>query len=218
MSGLLMKDLELLKVNIKTYFIVFAVGIIYLFVQTDGSIFFISYMIFVSLSVTVGTISYDGYHHGMNFLMTLPVTRKQYVWSKYLLGFCFAAVTGMAALLIGILKVQVTGNQEMQDLLISAGVSMILAGMILCGTIPLRLKYEAEKSRIIMVAATAALFLLVAVCREGYNIYKKGFVRGFEFLERISGWQTACLMIVLLMICTAVSVKVSERIMERKEF
>lgn len=218
MSGLLMKDLELLKVNIKTYFIVFAVGIIYLFVQTDGSIFFISYMIFVSLSVTVGTISYDGYHHGMNFLMTLPVTRKQYVWSKYLLGFCFAAVTGMAALLIGILKVQVTGNQEMQDLLISAGVSMILAGMILCGTIPLRLKYEAEKSRIIMVAAAAALFLLVAVCREGYNIYKKGFVRGFEFLERISGWQTACLMIVLLMICTAVSVKVSERIMERKEF
>lgn len=218
MSGLLMKDLELLKVNIKTYFIVFAVGIIYLFVQTDGSIFFISYMIFVSLSVTVGTISYDGYHHGMNFLMTLPVTRKQYVWSKYLLGFCFAAVTGMAALLIGILKVQVTGNQEMQDLLISAGVSMILAGMILCGTIPLRLKYEAEKSRIIMVAAAAALFLLVAVCREGYNIYKKGFVRGFEFLERISGWKTACLLIVLLMICTAVSVKASERIMERKEF
>ena len=218
MSGLLMKDLELLKVNIKTYFIVFAVGIIYLFVQTDGSIFFISYMIFVSLSVTVGTISYDGYHHGMNFLMTLPVTRKQYVWSKYLLGFCFAAVTGMAALLIGILKVQVSGNQEMQDLLISAGVSMILAGMILCGMIPLRLKYEAEKSRIIMVAAAAALFLLVAVCREGYNIYKKGFVRSFEFLGRISGWQTACLLIVLLMICMAVSVKVSERIMERKEF
>ena len=73
----------------------------------------------------------------------------------------------------------------------------ILAGMILCGTIPLRLKYEAEKSRIIMVAAAAALFLLVAVCREGYNIYKKGFGRGFEFLERISGWQTACLLIVV---------------------
>ena len=177
-----------------------------------------SYSIFVSIGVSVGTISYDAYHHGMNYLMTLPVTRKQYVWSKYLLGFWFVAVTGVAALLIGILKVQVTGNQEMQDLLISAGVSMILAGMILCGMIPLRLKYEAEKSRIIMVAAAAALFLLVAVCREGYNIYKKGFVRSFEFLGRISGWQTACLLIVLLMICMAVSVKVSERIMERKEF
>lgn len=218
MSGLLAKDMELLKINMKTYLAVFLIGFMYLIVQKNGSTFFVSYSIFVSIGVSVGTISYDAYHHGMNYLMTLPVTRKQYVWSKYLLGFCFAAVTGAAALLIGILKVQVTGNQEMQDLLISAGVSMILAGMILCGTIPLRLKYEAEKSRIIMVAAAAALFLLVAVCREGYNIYKKGFVRSFEFLGRISGCQTACLLIVLLMICTAVSVKASERIMERKEF
>ena len=102
--------------------------------------------------------------------------------------------------------------------LISAGVSMILAGMILCGMIPLRLKYEAEKSRIIMVAAVAALFLLVAVCREVYNIYKKDFVRSFDLLGRLSGWQTAGLLIVALVICTAVSVKASERIMERKEF
>ena len=55
MSGLLMKDLELLKVNIKTYFIVFAVGIIYLFVQTDGSIFFISYMILSLIHISEPT-------------------------------------------------------------------------------------------------------------------------------------------------------------------
>ena len=218
MSGLLAKDMELLKINIKTYLAVFLIGFIYLIVQKNGSTFFVSYSVFVSIGVSVGTISYDGYHHGMNYLMTLPVTRKQYVWSKYLLGFCFAAVTGVAALLIGILKVQFTGNQEMQDLLISAGVSMIIAGIILCGTIPLRLKYEAEKSRIVMVAAVAALFLLVAVCREVYNIYKKDFVRSFDLLGRLSGWQTACLLIVALVICTTVSVKASERIMERKEF
>ena len=82
MSGLLMKDLELLKVNIKTYFIVFAVGIIYLFVQTDGSIFFISYMIFVSLSVTVGTISYDSYHHGMNPVDIMNFAQFIYDWSS----------------------------------------------------------------------------------------------------------------------------------------
>ena len=116
MSGLLAKDMELLKINMKTYLAVFLIGFMYLIVQKNGSTFFVSYSIFVSIGVSVGTISYDAYHHGMNYLMTLPVTRKQYVWSKYLLGFCFAAVTGMAALLIGILKVQVTGNQEMQDL------------------------------------------------------------------------------------------------------
>lgn len=104
MSGLLAKDMELLKINMKTYLAVFLIGFMYLIVQKNGSTFFVSYSIFVSIGVSVGTISYDAYHHGMNYLMTLPVTRKQYVWSKYLLGFWFVAVTGVAALLIGILK------------------------------------------------------------------------------------------------------------------
>ena len=73
MRGLLMKDLELIKINMKMYLAVFLIGIIYLVAQENGSTFFVAYAIFVSISVSVGTISYDGYHHGM----TLPVTKKQ---------------------------------------------------------------------------------------------------------------------------------------------
>lgn len=87
MRGLLMKDLELIKINMKMYLAVFLIGIIYLVAQENGSTFFVAYAIFVSIGVSVGTISYDGYHHGMKFLMTLPVTKKQYVQSKYLLSF-----------------------------------------------------------------------------------------------------------------------------------
>ena len=76
MRGLLMKDLELIKINMKMYLAVFLIGIIYLVAQENGSTFFVAYAIFVSISVSVGTISYDGYHHGMKFLMTLPVTKK----------------------------------------------------------------------------------------------------------------------------------------------
>ena len=71
MRGLLMKDLELIKINMKIYLAVFLIGIIYLVAQENGSTFFVAYAIFVSISVSVGTISYDGYHHGMKFLMTL---------------------------------------------------------------------------------------------------------------------------------------------------
>ena len=92
MRGLLMKDLELIKINMKMYLAVFLIGIIYLVAQENGSTFFVAYAIFVSISVSVGTISYDGYHHGMKFLMTLPVTKKQYVQSKYLLSFGFAVL------------------------------------------------------------------------------------------------------------------------------
>ena len=210
MSGLLMKDLELLKVNIKTYFIVFAVGIIYLFVQTDGSIFFISYMIFVSLSVTVGTISYDGYHHGMNFLMTLPFTRKEYVISKYLTA---AGVT-LAAGIPGLLKAQSVNARK--EFLVSTGAVMICAGIFLAILLPMRLKYEIEKCRILMVALVAVIFLLAAGGKKALELYKGN--AGLQFLNAFAGWQIAIAMIVVMVICMAVSVKVSEGIMERKEF
>lgn len=208
MSGLLMKDLELLKVNIKTYFIVFAVGIIYLFVQTDGSIFFISYMIFVSLSVTVGTISYDSYHHGMNFLMTLPFTRKEYVISKYL------TAAGILSMIPGLLKAQSVSTRK--EFLISTGAVMICAGIFLAILLPMRLKYEIEKSRILMVALIAVIFLLAAGGKKALELCKGSAT--LHLLNTFAGWQIAAAMIVVMVVCVAVSVKVSERIMERKEF
>ena len=206
MRGLLMKDLELIKINMKMYLAVFLIGIIYLVAQENGSTFFVAYAIFVSISVSVGTISYDGYHHGMKFLMTLPVTKKQYV------------LVSVISLLLGMIRIQISGKQEAEDLLISAGTALVISCIILCGMIPLRLKYEAEKSRIVMVAVVVVIFLVAAACKELYDVYQKSFGKGLRFLNTLSGWQIAVGLIVVMMICLAVSVKASERIMEKKEF
>ena len=213
MRGLLMKDLELIKINMKIYLAVFLIGIIYLVAQENGSTFFVAYAIFVSIGVSVGTISYDGYHHGMKFLMTLPVTKKQYIQSKYLLSFGFAVLVSVISLLWGMIRIQISGN-----LLISAGTALVISCIILCGMIPLRLKYEAEKSRIVMVAVVVVIFLVAAACKKLYDVYRKSFGKGLQFLDTLSGWQIAVWLIVVMMICLAVSVKVSERIMEKKEF
>ena len=209
-----MKDLELLKVNIKTYLVVFLVGIIYMFVQTDGSTFFVGYMIFVSLSVTVGTISYDGYHHGMNFLMTLPFTRKEYVISKYLTAAGVTLAAAIVSMLPGLLKAQSVSMRK--EYLVSAGIILILAGIVLSVMLPLRLKYEIEKSRILMVALVAVILLIAAGGKKALELYKGN--AGFQLPNRLSVWQIAIVMIVVMVVCMAVSVKVSERIMERKEF
>ena len=54
--------------------------------------------------------------------------------------------------------------------------------------IPLRLKYEAEKSRIVMVAVVAVIFLVAAACKELYDVYQKSFGKGLQFLDYPSGW------------------------------
>ena len=172
----------------------------------------------MSIGVSVGTISYDGYHHGMKFLMTLPVTKKQYVQSKYLLSFGFAVLVSVISLLFGDDKNTDFRKTGSRGPLISAGTALVISCIILCGMIPLRLKYEAEKSRIVMVAVVAVIFLVAAACKELYDVYQKSFGKGLQFLDTLSGWQIAVGLIVVMMICLAVSVKVSERIMEKKEF
>ena len=83
--------------------------------------------------------------------------------------------------------------------------------------IPLRLKYEAEKADC-YGAVVVVIFLVAAACKELYDVYQKSFGKGLRFLNTLSGWQIAVGLIVVMMICLAVSVKASERIMEKKEF
>ena len=84
--------------------------------------------------------------------------------------------------------------------------------------IPLRLKYEAEKSRIVMVAAVAVIFLVVAACKKLYDMYQESLGKGLQFLDTLSGWKITIVLIAVMVVCLVVSVKVSERIMEKKEF
>ena len=67
MRGLLRKDLELARLNIKIWGVLFFIGVIYLFSgkSMDGGSFFTAYMMFVSIGLSAGTISY-GYIRSRN--------------------------------------------------------------------------------------------------------------------------------------------------------
>lgn len=93
---------------------------------------------------------------------------------------------------------------------------MICAGIFLAILLPMRLKYEIEKSRVLMVALVAVIFLIAAGGKKVLKLYKGNV--GLQFLNTFAGWQIAIAMIVVMAVCLAVSVKVSERIMEKKEF
>lgn len=59
MRGLLRKDLELARLNIKMWGVLFFIGVIYLFngKSMDGGSFFTAYMMFASIGLSAGTIS-----------------------------------------------------------------------------------------------------------------------------------------------------------------
>lgn len=67
-----------------------------------------------------------------------------------------------------------------------------------------------------MAALVAVIFLLAAGGKKALELCKGS--AALHLLNTFAGWQIAAAMIVVMVVCVAVSVKVSEGIMERKEF
>ena len=96
MKGLLVKDLCLMATQKRFFILILGVGALLTFGGQD-IIFVMGYMMMVFGLFSGSTISYDDMNHGMGFLMTLPVSRKQYnrvrlgyviryVWKLTLIG------------------------------------------------------------------------------------------------------------------------------------
>lgn len=174
MKALLIKDWKLLK-NQKQFFLVTLV-IVGVFLFTSKNLaFVVSYATIMYTIFTISTISYDDYHNGMSFLFTLPVSRREYVVEKYSFGIltgsgAAAAVLAAAAAVSRVREM----NMTVEDLTISIMTAILVAMFFLSFTIPIQLKFGAEKGRIAMMAVSMVFFVLIM---------------GFSALLKRTGWQ-----------------------------
>ena len=114
MKGLFVKDIELMKQQKQFFVLVVVMGVILNLAGSGSVSFAIGYFTIVTAIFAITTISYDEFDNGLAFLMTLPVTRKQYVAEKYLLG---AGLTAAAWGIEAITGVICKGVAELQGCL-----------------------------------------------------------------------------------------------------
>ncbi len=111
----------------------------------------------------LGTISYDDFDNCIPFLLTLPVTRKDFVKEKFV--FCLSCVaTGwIVAIICGLLVGIVSGNLAdfNSDWLERLALLPLFSAAIMIA-FPLQLKYGAEKSRMILFLICGIIAVFVA--------------------------------------------------------
>lgn len=105
MKGLLIKDYKLMKNQAKYYLVIVLIAGIVPMLNFSGkedfSMFVCAYLTFLFAYFTLSTINYDEFDNGLEYLMTLPASRKIYVQEKYL--FCLINTT-LAWLFISLLN------------------------------------------------------------------------------------------------------------------
>lgn len=218
MKGLLKKDLAISFCNKAMLIAAIIVLAAVAFMGSGGGQFIMSYMaVFVPMVIN-STISYDDMDNGMEYLMTLPVTRRQYVYSKYVFSAGAGFLCWIFSCVMGTLSNVIHGNQGDSGewlflCLMSLGILLFTSSLI----IPVQLKFGAEKAKIamllIMVGVAGVTWLFI-------NIKKAVFPDGMKLISFLNDYPFAYVGIVLLFALASffISLFVSIRIFEKKEW
>lgn len=223
MKALLMKDLRTLKNERRLWVSIIGVSVLF-GVLFQNWYFMMGYIMF-GLSMIARTMyQYDVADQGIVYLMTLPITRKEYVKEKYLLSLmsiCIGGILSMILTKIGMLFTpdQANSNQE----IFSAFLGILAVALVLQAIIfPVELKYDVSKSRIIIlllvmgiiILFTAFDMLIGAILVAFITIFVDAF--GGIFIQHFLG--TVLLSAVVVGMIYFSSYRKSVKIMGQKEF
>ena len=219
MKGLLIKDYKLLMLQKKTFLLMLLIAICMNFAMQDNPGVIIGYLTFFAALMANTTLSYDEYGNGITFLLTLPVTRKTYVRSKYvgnllLLLFFWLPSTLLEALIYALQGRILFRMETMVSVLAILPVSLIFVDFM----IPLVLRFGQEKGKLVWAAVGGLIFAVIAVLNALSEAGKLETVKQvFGKLVQHGILLTVCI-IVLSLLGLAVSYGCSVKVMEKKIF
>ncbi len=217
MRGLMVKDLKLIMQK-KKYFVIFAVLAVFLAINTDGS-FIISYLTMVGLVMAISTISSDEFDNGLPFLMTLPVSRKDYVMEKVLFSGMSVGVFWLAGGILQVIVSSVMGKKmDFAVMAMESLVFLLVFLFIMSLMIPIELHFGLEKSRMAMVMIGVICFALGILGPKllgTLNIDPRPLASA---IESIPPYVLMAGGIAVTLLALFLSVLVTTRVMEKKEF
>lgn len=217
MKGLLIKDIKIVMQQ-KRFFLIMLVFAAFFLIENaeGGGAMVVGYMTFLMLMLLVGTVSYDEFDNGYAFLFSLPIQRKEYVREKYVLCIAGCIITCVVSMLLGMivgsLRIPEFDLLELCFTTVSIGTAAIMAMSLL---LPVQLKYGATKSRAVMMLI--AVFIIVC----GMLLSHFGDLITVDVLVLLTYLTISNILVFELIVCVLavmISMWVSVRIMEKKEF
>lgn len=219
MKGLLIKDYKLLMLQKKTFLLMLLIAICMNFAMQENALFIIGYLTFFAAFVANTTMSYDEYGNGILFLLTLPVTGKTYVRSKYAGNLLLILTFWFASAVLEAVLYTVQGMQFFTTETMIGACSILPSSLIFVDfMIPLVLRFGQEKGKLVWAAVGGLIFAVIAVLNALSEAGK------LEAVKQLLGnlvqhgiLLTVCI-IGLSLLGLAVSYGFSVKVMEKKLF
>ena len=216
MKGLIIKDLCVIKNQMKTLLLVLAFFIIFSIINEDAT--FILFLVpFYMIMILITTFNYDEFNKWDSYCNSLPLSRKEIVKSKYIL---FNA-TSLIVLIVGILSSLIIPNFIENTTFESLFASIIGVAFGICLVIslliPFYYKFGSSKGRIMLFLCIVILALLIGMITSLDIFNNKELMNLLNSLNNLSLGMITLLLIILTSIVMSISYYISVRIYKNKE-
>ncbi len=162
MKGLILKDFLNLRKYSRSVFLVLAFYVLY-GVMLDNASFIVGMISLLFTMMAITSFSYDDLAKWDKYALSLPVTRKEMVLSKYILAVILAIAGALLAfassIILSAIKTPVGITEQLAVTYVLFAISIIFVSILL----PLIYKFGVEKSRIMILLVFAVPAAIVFV-------------------------------------------------------
>lgn len=191
MKGLLIKDYYMLMKYFRTYVVIIGVMAIVTLFSTPAPLFII-YPVIMTNMLPVSLVNYDEMSRFDRYYQTMPISKTQYVSSKYLMSLIFqilSLIIFTAAYSVSLIR---SSQFEAVAIMTIASYMIILISVLPSILLPFVFKFGSEKGRMFYLLITAifvgaSMYLLNNDTLLMIDMNTIGFVRAFIMSMLIYG-------------------------------
>ena len=153
MKALFIKDIRIILKQQRVLICAFFGVITILAFATHNSMYAVAFVLFLVPTMMLTTISYDTFENGMSYIMSLPVSVKDYVTEKYILTVASSLIFNiMATILINVVLSIGKGVGIMPlELIVNAMLAQFMVLIYISLVLPVDIRFGTDKGMIIVV-------------------------------------------------------------------
>lgn len=221
MKGLLVKDFRFIFKSKRIAMGIFGIALFLLFIQgVENYAFIIAYTTMVAGMLVLGTISSDEYDGSNAFFMTMPIDRTIYAKEKY----AFSLGCSLAGWLFATVLCMALNRSHAMEVLAQAAAIFLLLSLFQFAILPVQLKFGGDNGRMVLVGILAGIMAVAVLCRKIADAVFQGdgveelFARANRWLSAQNGWALGLFACIGWLAGLCISLAISQRIMQKKEF
>lgn len=218
MKGLIIKDIRIIFSNKNVFLFIPILASMAAFSKTRLAVYLFAYVAVMVISLLTTTISFDDMENGTSFLMTMPVSRKEYVKSKYLLGVVSLILGVVLSIAVVTAVTFLKGDTlDINGLMLIVCLLWLVMIVLMSVLIPVQLKFGSINGKAVLMCIIIGSMLLLAAMVLVLRNYSEETLNFFvnEIMKNMVLMTAAGILGTVIIL--VISYMMSVRIMKKRE-